>query len=419
MKGGVQVVKQGWQRWQAMPLWQRILAGLVTGALVGWLIGPPVAAIGWLGDLFLRLIRMLIVPLVFSTLASGIVTMDAPGRMLALALRALALYLATTLAAVTIGIGLAVLLRPGTRVSAPAADANAPAAAGPTLSERLIGIVPENMVAAFADGDVLAVIFVAALVGAGVVVAGQAGQALGRIIVSLATVTLTITGFVMELAPIGVFALAAVTMGTQGISAFLGVAGLALVVGLGGFLHMALVQIGLVRLVGGIGALEFLKAVRAPQLMAFSTSSSAATLPASLAAAQDGLGVTPAVASAVLPLGATVNMDGTALYVAAVAVFAAQMFGVPLAAADYALIALTTVLVSIGTASVPSASLFLMAAVLEAIGISAAQVGVVIALVLPVDRLLDMWRTLVNVTGDLAVARAVDRWEEAARQRSP
>jgi Na+/H+-dicarboxylate symporter len=409
------MVKAGWQRWQAMPLWQRILAGLVLGALTGWAIGPPVEAIGWLGDLFLRLIRMLIVPLVFSTLAAGIITMDAPGRMLALALRSLALYLFTTLAAVMIGLGLAALLRPGVRVVAPVADAAVAAPAAPSPSGQMLGIVPDNILAAFADGDVLAVIFVAALMGAGVVVAGPAGQALGRVFTSLAAVMLKITGFVMELAPLGVFALAAVTMGTQGIAAFLGVAGLALVVVAGGVLHIALVHLGLARVAGGIGPRAFLQAVRAPQLMAFSTSSSAATLPASLAAAQDGLDVTPAVASAVLPLGATVNMDGTALYVAAVAVFAAQMFGLPLAPGDYALIALTTVLVSIGTASVPSASLFLMASVLATVGLSPAQVGIVIALVLPVDRLLDMWRTLINVTGDLVVVRVVDRWERRDR----
>lgn len=399
-----------WQRLQAMPLWQRVLVALVLGAAAGWLIGPPVSAIGWVAELFVRLIRMLIVPLVFSTLAAGIVGMQQPGRMVALGGKAAALYLLTTVAAVGIGLGLAVLLQPGRGIGLGGGTAVA-VAPGPSPMEQLLGIVPDNIVAAFADGNVLAVILVAALVGAGVVTAGPVARPLADLLTALAAVMLKITGMVMQLAPIGVFALVAVTMAEQGPQAFVNVGMLVLVVYLGGLLHMGVTHLGLVRLAGGMTAGQFLRGVRAPQLMAFSTSSSAATLPLSITAAETELGVSRPVAAALLPLGATVNMDGTALYVAAVAVFATQVFGVPLAAPDYLLIALTTVLVSVGTASVPSASLFLMAAVLEVTGITPAQTALVIGFVLPFDRLLDMWRTLVNVTGDLAVVRAVSRWE--------
>ena len=164
---------------------------------------------------------------------------------------------------------------------------------------------------------------------------------------------------------------------------------------------------GMVRLLAKRPLVGFLTAAREPQLLAFSTSSSAATLPATLKAAEERMHVGRSVASSVIPLGATINMDGTALYVAAVAIFAAQIFGVPLGVGDYATIALTTMLVSIGTASVPSASLFLMAAVLDVIGITPDQTALVIGFLLPFDRILDMWRTVINVTGDLAVATCV------------
>ncbi|MBL4792483.1 MAG: cation:dicarboxylase symporter family transporter, partial [Citromicrobium sp.] len=156
----------------------------------------------------------------------------------------------------------------------------------------------------------------------------------------------------------------------------------------------------------------FYRGVREPQLVAYSTSSSSATLPATLSAAEHNLGISAPVASSVLPLGATVNMDGTALYVAMISIFAAQAFGVPLGIYEYALIGFTTTLVSIGTASVPSASLFLMAAVLDVIGMTSAQTAIVVGFILPFDRILDMMRTVANVTGDLAVATVVSVWEK-------
>jgi Na+/H+-dicarboxylate symporter len=397
-------------RWLAVPLWQRILLALVLGAVAGAALGPQMTAIGWVGELFIRLIRMLIVPLVFSTLVAGMVSMDMPGRLLGMAVKTLALYLVTTLFAVTIGLGLAVALQPGAGVDVTGA---APMALGEAipLGRRMMNIVPDNVIAAFAAGDVLAVIFFSGLLGVGLLKAGEAGRPFARGVTALSEAMLKMTGIVMEMAPFGVFALVAVSIGKDGGGAFLNVLKLGVIVYLGGLLHILVTQVGLVWLAGGMRPGAFLKAVRAPQLMAYSSSSSAATLPLTMAAARDELGVSGPVASAVLPLGATVNMDGTALYVAAVAVFAAQLFGVALGLEDYVLIALTTVLVSVGTASVPSASLFLMAAVLEVAGISPAQAALVIGFVLPFDRILDMWRTMVNVTGDLAVARVIQAGE--------
>jgi Na+/H+-dicarboxylate symporter len=174
---------------------------------------------------------------------------------------------------------------------------------------------------------------------------------------------------------------------------------------------MLLVQGGMIRLLANLPGIRFFRDVTEAQLVAYSTSSSAATLPVTMRVAEKNLGLKPPVFSSVLPLGATINMDGTALYVGLVAVFAAQVFGVSLDIGDYFVIMLTTVMVSIGTASVPSASLFLLAAVLTAIGISPEQTALVVGFIFPFDRVLDMMRTVTNVTGDLAVATTVGKWE--------
>ena len=397
--------------WFGIPLWQRILGALVMGALTGWLMGPSAVQLQWIGDLFIRLIRMLIVPLVFVTLVSGVASMAAPAKLGAIGLRSMALYMATTFVAILFGLAGALILQPGRGVTLDTVASSDLLAAPVPLGERLMAIVPENVFGAFAAGDILAIIFFGVLLGAGMLMAGEAARPLTRMFAAGSVTMLKVTHIVMEVAPIGVFALVASVMGSEGVSAFVSVFSLVLVVYLGGAAHMILIHGGMVRLLAARSPLAFFSVARAPQLLAFSTSSSAATLPVTLAAAEEGLHIRPAVASSVIPLGATINMDGTALYVAAVAVFAAQIFGVTLSIGDYATIALTTVLVSIGTASVPSASLFLMAAVLDVIGITPEQTALVIGFLLPFDRILDMWRTVINVTGDLAVATSVAAME--------
>ncbi len=404
------MLKSLFARWFAIALWKRILGALVLGAIAGWLMGEAAADIKWIGDLFIRMIRMLIVPLVFVTLVAGVASMKDPARLGSIGVKAVGLYLATTFAAILIGITLAVLLRPGGSVDLSGASALELGAPVPMV-ERLLAIVPANVFTAFGEGDVLAIIFFAMLLGAGLLVAGDKGEPLARVFDSGAEVMLKVTNIVMEVAPIGVFALVAWVMGTEGPGAFVNVFLLTMVVYVGGLIHMIVTHGGMVHVLGRVPIGRFLSGAREPQLLAYSTSSSAATLPATLRAAEVKMGIKPPVASSVLPLGATINMDGTALYVAAVAVFGAQIFGVELSLFDYAMIAVTTTLVSIGTASVPSASLFLMAVVLDVIGITPAQTALIIGFLLPFDRILDMWRTVVNVTGDLAVATTVAHWE--------
>ena len=397
--------------WFAIALWKRILLALVLGVIVGMIWGPGASTISWLGDLFVRLIRMVVVPLVFVTLVSGVVAMGDPAKLGSLGAKTLAVYMLTTLAAIVIGLVLAAVLQPGVGVDLSAAAPTAVQEAIP-LSERLLSIVPSNPIAALAEGNILAIIFFALLVGVSVLTIGEKGKPVADLMDSSSEMMLRITHWVMEVAPFGVFALIAAVAGTQGVAALLDVLTLALAVVLACLIHVIVVHgIGIVKLTLGLSPVKFFKGARDALLVAFSTSSSSATLPVSMSVAEDNLGIKPVVASTVLPLGATINMDGTALYVGIVSVFAAQAFGIDLSLADYAIVAGSTTLVSIGTAAVPGASPFLMAAVMGAIGITPEQIAIVIGFILPFDRPLDMLRTSVNICGDLSVATAVANWE--------
>jgi len=397
--------------WFAIALWKRILLALVLGVIVGMIWGPGASTISWLGDLFVRLIRMVVVPLVFVTLVSGVVAMGDPAKLGSLGAKTLAVYMLTTLAAIVIGLVLAAVLQPGVGVDLSAAAPTAVQEAIP-LSERLLSIVPSNPIAALAEGNILAIIFFALLVGVSVLTIGEKGKPVADLMDSSSEMMLRITHWVMEVAPFGVFALIAAVAGTQGVAALLDVLTLALAVVLACLIHVIVVHsFGIVKLTLGLSPVKFFKGARDALLVAFSTSSSSATLPVSMSVAEDNLGIKPVVASTVLPLGATINMDGTTLYVGIVSVFAAQAFGIDLSLADYAIVAGSTTLVSIGTAGVPGASLFLMAAVMGAIGITPEQIAIVIGFILPFDRPLDMLRTSVNICGDLSVATAVANWE--------
>ncbi|MDO9317525.1 MAG: dicarboxylate/amino acid:cation symporter [Gammaproteobacteria bacterium] len=398
------------KKWFETALWKRILLALVLGIIVGSIWGEGAVSIKWIGDLFVRLISMVVVPLVFFTLVSGIIAMGDPQKLGSLGVKTLALYMLTTMAAISIGLVLAVLLQPGVDVDLSGAVPQVLQEAVP-LTQQMMNIVPRNPIAALANGDMLAIIFFALIFGIATMVVGDKAKPIPHLMDAASEIMLKITGWVMEVAPLGVFALIAWVSGTQGVIALLDVARLALAVVAGCILHLVLTHGALMKFVVGVSPLAFFRGARDAMLVAFSTSSSSATLPVTISVAEKKLGVSPLLASTTIPLGATINMDGTALYVGIVSVFAAQAFGIDLALADYLVIVGATTLVSIGTAAVPGASLFLMAAVMSAIGVTPEQIAIVIGFILPFDRPLDMVRTSVNVTGDLSVAMVVGKWE--------
>lgn len=397
--------------WFGVALWKRILAALVLGVIAGLIWGEGATSIAWIGELFVRLIRMLVVPLVFLTIAAGVAALADPKRLGSIGVKTLAMYVFTTALAVTTGLTVATLIGPG--IGATFADA-VPRAMGtpPDTARMFMEIIPDNPVAAMAQGQTLSVIFFAILVGAGVIAAGKGAEPVRQFLNGASDVMLKIVGFVMETAPFGVFALIAVVMGTSGPSSFLAVLKLAICVVVGSAVVTLLIHgLIVVRLMAWLSPLPFFRGIADAIMVGFSTSSSSATLPVAIRVAQNNLGVSKPVASTVLPLGATIGMDGAAMYVAMLTLFAAQAFGVDLSWADYLVIAATTTIVAMGVAPVPSGSLFVLAAVLHAIGITPEQTAIVVGFILPFDRILDMTRTVPNVTSDLAIATAVARWE--------
>ncbi len=398
--------------WFETALWKRIILALVLGLIVGVLWGEGAESIRWIGDLFIRLIRMVVVPLVFVTLVSGIVSMGDPSKLGSLGAKTLALYLFTTFVAIVIGLFLATVLQVGVGVDLSSAIPGEVQEAIP-LSQRLMNIVPINPFAALADeGNILAIIFFALLIGVSLLTIGEKGKPLADLMQAGAETILKITHWVMEVAPFGVFALIASVAGTQGVEALLDVIRLALAVLIGCVAHVLILHCSIMKFALKLSPLNFFRGSRDAMLLAFSTSSSSATLPMSMSVAEENLGINPVVASTVLPLGATINMDGTALYVGIVTIFAAQAFGMDLTLTDYVIVAGATTIVSIGTAAVPGASIFLMSATMGAIGIAPEQIAIVIGFIIPFDRPLDMMRTVVNVTGDLSVSTAVANWED-------
>ena len=394
-----------------LQLWVRVVAALVIGAILGFVFGDIAASSKWIGDLFVRLIKMLVVPLIFTSLVAGVVSMGDPKRLGSIGIKTIALYLLTTLFAISIGLLLGTVFSPGDGIDITGVDPYSAVQSSQSVSDRLFGIVPLNPIGSLANGDVLPIIFFSILLGIGIILGGNKTKKIGEVFSSAAEAILQIAHMVMQLAPYGVLALVAWVSGTMGLAALQNLFVLTVILYVGCILHMILVYGGLIRLGARLPLKRFFKGILDAQAVAYSTSSSSATLPVTLQCVETNLGVKKTVSSSVLPLGATINMDGTALYLGVVALFSAQIFGIQLELSDYLLIAMTATLTSIGTAGIPSASLFLLATVLSVIGISDAQTALIVGFVLPFDRILDMARTVVNITGDATVSVLVAKSE--------
>lgn len=396
--------------WFAVALWKRVLAALALGLLFAAVWPSATPAVAFMGDLFVRAIRMLVAPIVLVTIASGITALADPKRLGSLGGRTIGLFAITTAIAVSVGMTVASLVRPG--IGAPLGTA-APHALGEPVTpyDQLIGIIPLNIVEALAKGDMLALIFVAILLGVGTVVAGEAGKPFASLLQSASAVLLKIVGIVMEATPFGVFALIANAVAANGAAVFVNVGWLALAVVLGSLFQVLVVHSLLLRFAARLPVGRFFRGIVDALVVAFSTASSSATLPVAMRVAEKNLGIGRPVFSTVLPLGASIGKDGTAMYVGLLSMFALQAFGTPLTPAVYGLVLLTGALAAFGTAPVPSASLFMLAAVLSAVGIAPEQTALVVGFVLPFDRLLDMTRTVPSASANLTVATTVARWE--------
>lgn len=393
--------------WRRIPLWQKIIAGLVLGVLAGALMGEQASMFKPLGDIFINGIKMLIVPLVFSTLVVGITGMRDPQKMGRVGARTIGLYLITTAFAIVIGLVAATIFQPGV-----GADASMSAAQqtneAPSLVDIVVGLVPSNPLQAMIEGNILQIIVFAIGLGISLMLIGEKGEPVVRVFESFAEAMYKLTAIVMAFAPFGVFGLMANVSGQYGLDVLLPLAKVIGVVYLACIVHVLVVYTGLLSLIGRLNPMRYLQGIIDALVVSFSSASSSGTLPVSIRCAQKNLGVSEGVSSFVLPVGATINMDGTAIYQGVAALFVAQLVGADLSMMDYGMIVLTGTLASIGTAGVPGAGLIMLSIVLAQIGLPLEAIGVVAG----VDRILDMARTSVNVAGDLMVTTLVGKSEK-------
>lgn len=390
----------------SLPLW--ILIGLIFGIVVGILI-PETFAIKWIkpfGDLFIRLIKMIIVPLVFSSLvvgASSIGDLKSLGR---IGGKTVIYYLITTALAVTISLILALLIQPGLGIKL-LSNVEYKGSDIPAVSETLLNIIPDNPQLSLVEGNMLQIIIFALFFGIGITLVGEKAMPVRSLCEGIAEIMYKLTGIIMLYAPIGVFALIVPVVASQGLDVILPLIKIIIVVYLACIIHMLIVYSGAVSMLGKVNPLFFFKSIYPAQLIAFSSCSSAATLPVNINCCEKQLGISNKVASFVLTLGSTINMDGSAIYQGAAAVFIAQAYGLNLSTSQLIMIVVVATLSSIGAAGVPGAGLIMLTMVLTSVGLPLEGV----ALVAGIDRILDMARTPLNITGDATAAVVIARSE--------
>ncbi len=390
-------------------------AGIVVGALIGTFADPAQGVAGFfvqtlfasVGEIFVRLLQMMVVPLVLTSLVCGVTALGDMRSLGRLGIKTVGLYLVTTSIALVIALTFARSLSPGAGFEL-GADVEFESETPPTLGEVLVNMFPANPIQALAEGQMLQIIVFALLLGFAISHSGAAGERVTRVFSDFNDVVMRMVLIVVAAAPVGVFALIAETFATQGLDVLRPLAGYFGTVVLCLAFHLAVTYPSLVRL-AGLSPLRFLGKMRAVMTFAFSTSSSNATIPMTLSTVEKRLGVDNRVAAFTVPLGATINMDGTAIMQGVATVFIANVYGVDLSLVDLLTVVLTATLASIGTAGVPSAGLIMLAMVLTQVGLPVEGVG----LILGIDRLLDMMRTAVNVTGDAAVTSVIARSEGA------
>ena len=424
--------------WRKLPLYLKILIGMAVGVLLGVL--AVISGIGWLvcdyikpfGIIFLNLLKLVAMPLIFASLVTGIAGLSDITKLSRIGVKTISLYLITTVLAITVGLLLVNMIKPGQsfpeQKRVELLTKYAPDVSGRQLAvdnlksesplQFLVDIIPDNIVnAASNNANMLQVIFFAMVFGLAIVMVKHPNVVVVRDFVSgLNEVILKIIDFIMRFAPFGVMALlAALIVDFSGDNVadslhLFTTLGLYAIVVIAGLLFVALVLYPIfLKLFSGIRPIDFYRTMFPVQLVAFSTSSSAATLPVTMDRVEKGLGVSNEITSFVLPIGVTINMDGTSLYQAVAAVFIAQVFGIDLTFTQQLTIVLTATLASIGAAGVPGAGIVMLIIVLNSVGLPVEG----LALILAIDRPLDMLRTVLNVTGDAMVATMVAKTERA------
>ncbi len=408
-----------------MTLTTRILLAMVAGIVLGSILNLlsaqallPVALQSFVdnyltgglfdvvGRIFIASLKMLVVPLVFVSLVCGASALGSNSRMGRIALRTITLYLLTTAIAVSLALSIGVLVSPGEGVSA-GGEAHFVAKEAPPLTDVIVNMVPTNPVQAMAEGKMLQVIVFALLIGFAITRCGEPGERIADFFRDFEVIIMKIVALLMMIAPYGVFALLTKLFAELGVSVIVDLAKYFMTVVFVLLIHGLVVYSSLLKALVGLPPSMLLYKMRPVWAFAFSTASSGATIPITMRTVEKRLGVNASVAGFTVPLGATINMDGTAIMQGVATVFIAQVYGIDLTVAMLAGVVLTATLASVGTAAVPGVGLITLALVLEQAGIPVEG----IALIIGVDRLLDMVRTAVNVTGDATVSLIVAELE--------
>ena len=394
-----------------LSLTAKISVALVLGIIAGLLLQSrsdiAVTYIKPIGTVYLNLIKMVVVPVVLLSIMQGIVSLQDVRKVGSIGVKTVAFYMCTTALAVTLGLLFANILNVGGGYVIATEGLSYEAKEAPSFITTLVNIFPSNFFAPMVDANMLQVIVIALMFGFGIILAGEKGKAAQEVVDSFAEVSFKVMGMIIQLSAIGVFALICPVVAENGPAVLLPLLKVILIAYVAYICHMVAVYSLAVKGFAGMNPLTFFKGMSRPMLFAFSSASSVGTLPFNMEAVQK-LGARKSIASFVLPLGATINMDGTAIYQGVCAIFIAQIFGIDLTLSQQLSIILTATLASIGTAGVPSSGMIMLTMVLQSVGLPVEG----IALVAGIDRILDMGRTTVNITGDAACAIVVDAWEK-------
>ncbi|WP_423409569.1 dicarboxylate/amino acid:cation symporter [Heyndrickxia sp. MSNUG] len=400
-----------------MKLTTKILIGLGLGALTGLILNifsPELFSVldkflfTPLGKIFINLISMLVVPIVLFSIILGTAGLGDPKKLGRIGLKTVSYFLVTTAIAIVIGISLSYLIKPGLMGEFDTSGAEFKAEKAPSVSDTFLNLIPTNPFEALTSGNMLQVIVFALFIGLALTALGNKTKGILNLVEQGNEIMMYLVGLVMKFAPYGTFGLIATAIGSQGVDAIKAMGVYMLVVVLALIIHALLTYGSSVYFLAGKNPFWFFKGFSPAMGVAFSTSSSNATLPVSMETAQKNLRVPESVSSFVQPLGATINMDGTAIMQGVATIFIAQVYGVDLSLAELATVVITAVLASIGTAGVPGVGLIMLAMVLQSVGLPVEGIG----LILGIDRLLDMARTAVNITGDAACAVIVAESEK-------
>ncbi|PHS53030.1 MAG: dicarboxylate/amino acid:cation symporter [Lutibacter sp.] len=379
--------------------WQ-ILIALILGVVLGVWLPDYVKYVSWMGDLFMRALKMVIIPLILTSIISGIVNIGSLEKLGKIGLKTISYYIATSVFAIVTGLFMVNLLKPGVGADLGfVSEVEGLALAKESFGQTLINIIPTNVIQAMAENKMLSVIFFAILVGLFITNISKKHKKLYiKIFNGGFELMMKITEFVIKFTPFGVFGIVAFQVAQQKdlmeVAGRLGLYMVAVILAL--IVHSCITLPLILKLVGKINPLSHIKAMSVPLLTAFSTSSSSATLPLTMEAVEHKAGASNKITSFVLPLGATINMDGTALYECIAAIFIAQAYGIDLSFGEQIIVVITALLASIGAAGIPMAGLVMITVILSAVNLPLEGVGLILA----VDRILDMFRTAVNVWSD-------------------